>query len=80
MELALAVMMVLGIFVAIPALFGFGTAGVFLLKDRRVRKAERARTLDKAAEELELVVTEAKLGQSGKTETHDETKETIKAI
>ncbi len=39
MEMTLAVLMVLGIFVGIPALIGFAIAGAYTLKVHRVVKA-----------------------------------------
>lgn len=48
MGTALAILMVLGIFVGVPALVGFAIASTYILKDRRVRRAERG----KAAEEM----------------------------
>ena len=53
METTLAVLMVLGIFVGIPAIIGFTIAGVYSLADHRARRAERAKAVAKAeAEEL----------------------------
>ena len=52
MELALAILMVLGIFVGIPALIGFGIAGVYIWSDRRVRRAEHAKALEEVADGL----------------------------
>jgi len=49
METVLAILMVLGIFVGIPALIGFVIAGAYILKDHRVRTAERAKALEEAA-------------------------------
>lgn len=54
MELTLAILMVLGIFVGVPALIGFSIAGVYLMSDQRVRRAKRA----KAAEEAKARVEE----------------------
>jgi len=51
METTLAILMVLGIFVGVPALIGFSIAGVYILSDRRVRRAEHAKALEKAAAE-----------------------------
>ena len=51
METTLAILMVLGIFVGIPALIGFGIAGMYILTDRRVRRAERAKALEEAVAE-----------------------------
>lgn len=58
MELALAIMMVLGIFVAIPAAIGFVIVGVFVLNTRRIRKAECAKAVEKAEEILKEPVEE----------------------
>ena len=41
METTLAVLMVLGIFVGIPAVIGLAIAGVYALGGRRVVRAER---------------------------------------
>ena len=45
MEITLAVVMVLGVFVAIPALVGFAIAGAYILRSKKVRRAEHADTL-----------------------------------
>ncbi len=47
METTLAILMVLGIFVGIPALIGFAIAGTYILSDPRVRRGERAKALGK---------------------------------
>ncbi len=52
METALAILMVLGIFVGIPVLVGLAIVGVFIWSGRRVRRAERAKALEAAAEAL----------------------------
>ncbi len=44
METVLAILMVLGIFVGIPAVIGFGIACVYLLSDRQARRAQRLNT------------------------------------
>jgi hypothetical protein len=48
METTLGILMVLGIFVGIPAVIGFAIAGVYIMSDRRARRAERAKVLGKA--------------------------------
>jgi len=48
METTLGILMVLGIFVGIPAVIGFAIAGVYITSDRRVRRAERAKVLGEA--------------------------------
>jgi len=54
METTLAILMVLGIFVGIPALIGFAIGGTYMLSDRRVHRAERAKALGAAAEALQM--------------------------
>jgi len=49
METTLAILMVLGIFVGIPAVIGLAIAGVYVLGGRQVVRAERrAEVLGKA--------------------------------
>jgi hypothetical protein len=43
MGTTLAILMVLGIFVGIPAVIGFTIAGVYILSTRRAVRAERAK-------------------------------------
>ena len=45
METTLAILMVLGIFVGIPAVIGFTIAGIYVLSARRAVRAERAEAL-----------------------------------
>jgi len=52
METALAILMVLGIFVGIPALIGLIIVGVVVWSDRLPRRAERAKAMEAAAEGL----------------------------
>ena len=42
METALAILMVLGIYIGIPALVGLVVVGVLMLSGRRTRRAKRA--------------------------------------
>ena len=51
METFLAILMVLGIFVGVPVLIGLAIASMYVLSDRRVRRAERAKALEAEAEE-----------------------------
>ena len=70
METALAILMALGIYLVGPAVLGFAIAGIFILVDRRARRAQQAKSLEEAVEELEHVVAEAKLEEHAKTTTH----------
>ncbi len=51
METTLAILMVLGIFVGIPAIIGLAIAGLYIRSDRRVRRAERAKAMEEAVAE-----------------------------
>jgi flagellar biosynthesis component FlhA len=56
METTLAVLMVLGIFVGVPAVVGLTIAGLYMAKDNKVRKAQHAKALEAVAEkQLETV-------------------------
>ncbi len=52
MESTLAILMVLGIFIGIPAVIGFAIAAIYVLSDRRVRRAEHTRSSEAVAEAL----------------------------
>ena len=51
METTLAILMVLGIFIGIPAVIGLGIAGMYTQSDRRVRRDQRAKALAEAVAE-----------------------------
>jgi hypothetical protein len=48
METVLAILLVLGIFIGIPAVIGFAIAGVYIMSDRRSRRAQRVMTEPRA--------------------------------
>ena len=48
MEITLAILIVLGIFIGIPAVIGFAIAGVYILSDRRARRTEHVKALAQA--------------------------------
>jgi hypothetical protein len=52
METTLAVLVILGIFVGIPAVVGLAIAGMYIMSDRRVRRANRVKALETATEAL----------------------------
>ncbi len=78
METTLAVLMVLGIFVGIPAIIGFSIAGVYILGGRRVKRAKRAQSVAEAIAAVEEVVTEAQLEQATRTTTDQKPEEAVK--
>lgn len=63
MELVLAVLMGLGIFLVIPVMIGFSIIGIYMLNDRRRKLAERKKILKGAVEDMEHVITEADFNQ-----------------
>jgi flagellar biosynthesis component FlhA len=73
METVLAILMVLGIFVGIPALIGFAIAGTYVLIDRRVRRVEPAKALKAAAEAVHEQPAEAQ----GKAVAKEATREHV---
>jgi protein-S-isoprenylcysteine O-methyltransferase Ste14 len=50
MEMAITVMMALGIFVGIPAMIGLMTAGWFVYKEIRLRKEHLVQNADQTVE------------------------------
>jgi flagellar biosynthesis component FlhA len=78
MDTTLAVLMVLGIFVGIPAIIGFAIAGVYIMSDRKVRRAQRAEAVMEAVTAAEDMVTEAKLEQSAEAVADQKTTKTTK--
>ena len=66
METALAILMVLGIFVGVPALIGLIIVGVVIWSDRLSRRAERTKAMEAVAECLgdELAETHGERAQS----------------
>ncbi len=58
MELTLAILMVLGIFVGIPAIIGFTIAGGYLLVDRRAQKTKRTKAVEKEIEKEHTPVSQ----------------------
>jgi flagellar biosynthesis component FlhA len=79
METTLAILVVLGIFVGIPAVIGFAIAGMYLLSDRRTRRAERAQSVAEAVAAAEDMVAEAQHEQTAEAVGHQKTKKTAKA-
>ena len=78
METTLAVLMVLGIFVGIPAIIGFTIAGMYILSNRRARRTERAQSVAEAIAAAEDMVAEAQREQPVETVGHQKTTKTEK--
>lgn len=78
METTLAILMVLGIYIVIPAVIGFTIGGYFVMKDRRAKRAEREKSLEEAVAAMEELVAEARPEQPAEVGTHRKTRETTK--
>jgi len=52
METTLAILMVLGIFVGIPAVIGSSIAGIYILSARRAVRAERTKAVEERPAEI----------------------------
>jgi len=53
METLLAILMVLGIYLVLPTILGFAIGGIYILSDRRAKRAERAKAAAEAEVEAE---------------------------
>ena len=63
MELVLAILMGLGIFLVIPVIIGLSTIGIYLLKRRRTLSTKGVTVLKKEVSDVENVLEEAKYSQ-----------------
>ncbi|UCC17199.1 MAG: hypothetical protein JSU58_01235 [Dehalococcoidales bacterium] len=75
MELVLAVLMGLGIFLVIPVFIGFSIIGIYLLNKRRVLKAERTKILSHALGDMERDAANADINKPSETIANDKIKE-----
>ena len=50
MEMVLAILMVLGIFIGVPFIVGLAIGGAYMVHERRVFKTEKANSVEKAEE------------------------------
>ena len=80
MELVLAILMGLGIFLVIPVIIGLSTIGIYLLNRRRALNTKRATLKKDAVADVENVIEEAKYNQvsgssvNGKSKNYVESK------
>ena len=58
MELVLAILMGLGIFLVIPVIIGLSTIGIYLLNRRRMLNTERKTLMDDAVADAENTIEE----------------------
>jgi hypothetical protein len=63
MELALAILMALGIFLVIPVIIGLSTIGIYLLNRRRALNTERAKALKGTAAGIDNVLEKAEYNE-----------------
>lgn len=65
MELVLAILMGVGIFLVIPVIIGLSTIGIYLLNRRRVLNSESSNVLKGAETGVEHILEETEHDQSG---------------
>lgn len=80
MELVLAILMGIGIFLVIPVIIGLSTIGIYLLKRRRALNTESTELLKGAVADVENTIEEATYNQvsgssvKGRTNNYVESK------
>jgi hypothetical protein len=79
MELVLAVLMGLGIFLVIPVIIGLSIIGIYFVNRRRVLKAERTKLLKGAVADMERVIEEADFDQVPGTPVEADYQEYVKS-
>ena len=75
MELVLAILMGLGIFLVIPVIIGFSVIGIYLLNRKRVLKAQIAQEQIHAIEDMNHIIENGKFEQPTGTFSNEKSKE-----
>ena len=75
MELVLAILMGLGIFLVIPVIIGLSTIGIYLLNRRRVLKTQMVREQMHNIKNTDHVIEDEKFEQPGETISNEKSKE-----
>ena len=63
MELVLAILMGIGIFLVIPVIIGLSTVGIYLLNRRRALNTERVELFKNAVDDVESIIGETEYNQ-----------------
>ena len=79
MELVLAILMGLGIFLVIPVIIGLSTIGIYLLNRRRVLNTEKGKLLKDAAADIENIIGEAEYNQVSGLSADEKSKDYVKS-
>jgi len=79
MELVLAILMGLGIFLVIPVIIGLSTIGIYLLNRRRALNTERATLLKDAVAEVENVREQVDNNQVSGSSVNGKSKNYVKS-
>ncbi|MBN2076246.1 MAG: hypothetical protein JW762_11915 [Dehalococcoidales bacterium] len=79
MELVLAILMGLGIFLVIPVIIGLSTIGIYLLNRRRVLNTEKGKLLKDAAADIENIIGETEYNQVSGLSADEKNKDYVKS-
>lgn len=79
MELVLAILMGLGIFLVIPVIIGLSTIGIYLLNRRRALNTERAELLKGAVTEVENIIEETEYNQVSGSPAEEKNKDYVES-
>ena len=79
MELVLAILMGLGIFLVIPVIIGLSTIGIYLLNKRRVLNTERSELLKGAVPDVENIIEEAEYYQKSGSSIEGKSKDYVES-
>ena len=78
MELVLAVLMALGIFLVIPVVIGFSVIGIYLLNRRRSLNTQKAQGQLHTVEDIDHVIENVEYDQHAETISNEKSKEYAK--
>lgn len=79
MELVLAILMGLGIFLVIPVIIGLSTIGIYLLNRRRALNIKRAKLLKDAVPDVEDIIEEADYSQVSRSTVDEKSKDYVES-
>ncbi len=79
MELVLAILMGIGIFLVIPVIIGLSTIGIYLLNKRRALNTERANLLKGAAAGIDNIIEEADYSHVSGSSVNEKSKDYVES-
>ncbi|HEY94041.1 MAG TPA: hypothetical protein G4O15_03790 [Dehalococcoidia bacterium] len=79
MELVLAILMGIGIFLVIPVIIGLSTIGIYLLNRRRALNAERVKLLKGAVADVDDIIEEVNYNQVSRSSVAEKSKNYVES-